>query len=302
MAPVANRAAAASWRGRAAGPDGRQADGGHRAAPWPRGLPSPVPGRCPGEGRPPARASLERLREADRGDELIAQQIREVGCGRQLLAGNRRDEPPAGRRERHVGEHAAQRRDPVGHGRGVQRVRHVEDVRLDPLFRGPPRRVVHRVRRAAQDMAARPVMRRDDQLAARFQGESGVRVGGQADQGGAAGAWRGEHGGALRHEPGRVGLGQAARPDQAGDLAHAVPEGGRGPHPQGVQPAQRGQRCPDNRRLGPGRRPVLPGGCGGRLAGKQQDHPPGRAVRGKQPGTRGQWPAARPGSRPVASG
>ncbi len=177
-------------------------------------------------------------------------------------------------------------------------MRHVQDVRLDARFCCPPGHFVDRVCGAGQDMAAGPVVRRDDQLTARVQREGGVRVGGQADHRGPAGAWHGEHGGALRHERGRVGLGQAARPDQAGDLAHAMPDGRGGPHPQAVQPAQRGQRRLDDGGLGPRARPVLPGGRGGRLSGEQQDHPARGAVRGEQPGTRGQLAGSQAGQQP----
>ena len=143
-----------------------------------------------------------------------------------------------------------------------------------------------------------PWIRRDDQLTARVQGESGVLGGRQADHRGAAGARRGEHGGAPRHQLCGVGFGQAARPDQAGDLAHAVTDGGAGPHPQAVQPAQRGQRRRDDCGLGPRARPVLPGGRRGRLPGEQQDHAPGGAVRGEQPGTRGQLAGGQAGQQP----
>ena len=167
-------------------------------------------------------------------------------------------------------------------------MRHVQDIRLDARVRRPPGHVVHRVRRAGQDMAAGPVIRRDDQLTARLQRQGGVRARGHADHRGPAGAGCGQHGGALRHERGDVGLGQAARPDQAGDLAHAMAEGGGRPHPQAVQPAQRGQRCLDDGGLGSRARPVLPGRRGGRLPREQQDHLPGGAVRREQPRARGQ--------------
>ncbi len=273
-------------RGRAARPGG-EADRGHLAAAGREGG-----HRLPGAGVHEKVSRLvglgQGLGEADRRDQLIAQQIREAGRGRHVTAGDGGDEPPRGRREREPGEHATHRRHTVCHLRGVQRVPDVQDVGLDARFRCLPGHVVYRVRRAGQDMAAGPVIRRDDQLTARLQGESGVRIGGQADHRGAAGARRGEHGGTLRHERGGVGLGHAARPDEAGDLADAMPEGGDGPHPQAVQPAQPGQRRLDDRGLGPQARPVLPGGGRGRLPGEQQDDSPGGAVCGEQPGTRGQ--------------
>jgi hypothetical protein len=102
---------------------------------------------------------------------------------------------------------------------------------------------------AAEYLASGAVVGGDGQTGTRAQGRSRLSVHVDADQSRAPDRGSGQQSSTQGDQPDSVRLGQAPRPDQAGDLSQPVAKPRNGGHAERVEPAQPGQGCGDDGRL-----------------------------------------------------
>ena len=184
-----------------------------------------------------------RPREEHWPAQLAGQQLGQVVAGHDRTSGDRGDQPPPRRREARARQDAPQRGGAPGHRGGVQREGDAQDFHGHARRGGSPGQVADARRRPRQQVRARPLVAGDVQPFGRPELAGGFGV--SRDPGHRCGTVTvsAQHLAALGRQPRRLGRGQAARPDQAGELAQAVAHRGDRRDADQVQGAQPGERC-----------------------------------------------------------
>jgi hypothetical protein len=186
----------------------------------------------------PLRCLRHRLGEEHRKAHLAGEQLSDIVVGGDQTAGDGGEQPPPRRGGLRAREDTPQRGDVPGHGGGVHGARAAENLDRDAERTGSPGKLPDACGGPGQHMRTGTFVRGDVQAAGCAQHGCHLGIGPYAGHRGRTACAGPQDLRALSQLARGLGRGQAARPDQSGDLAQAVANAGYRPNAEEVQGAQ----------------------------------------------------------------